>query len=541
MSLLAIFDIGKSALYASQLGLDVTSHNISNVNTPGYSKQDAILSIQTPVHAKGGLLGRGVLVTDVRRSYDRFLQYQILSQKQSLGLSTALNEGLEQVENVFNEQKGVGLFNSLQAYFNAWEDVAANPDSTAHRAVLYQSAVGLLDRFRSTEERLVTLYGNTSEEISAIIERINTIAGSVAELNNKVAQIEADGEHQANDLRDRRDLLLEELAEYVDFTSFEDRFGRITVVVGERNLVEGEYVTTMNFSEAFDGTVSITMDSVDITDTIGSGRVEGLMRVRETIEDTLKRTRRLMASLVNETNLIHQTGFAPDGSTGLDFFNSLTLSSRDYSAGAGVTSLNIADYSLLTMDEYEIRFTAANAYEVYSVDTGSLITSGTYVSGNTITFDGIDVVITDDAGGPQAGDRFVVSPIEYAINASGLAISDPRQIAASATLAGLPGDNRKALEMVDLYRNGVAVLGGESFSGYYSSIVAEAGTLSSAARDSLEFEQAIMDDLRMRRESVSGVSLDEEAINLVKYQKAFEAGARLIQVTDELLDTLIRI
>jgi flagellar hook-associated protein 1 FlgK len=170
-----------------------------------------------------------------------------------------------------------------------------------------------------------------------------------------------------------------------------------------------------------------------------------------------------------------------------------------------------------------------------------VVSSGAYTSGGTISFDGIDVVISNDAGGPQAGDRLVISPIDSAIQNAGVAVPAALSIAASSSLAGLPGDNQDALSITDLNRRGMAFLNGQNFSDFYSSLVANAGSLSQTAQDSYSFEQSVMNNLQAKRESVSGVSLDEEAVNLMKYQRSFQAGAKLISITDELLQTILQL
>ncbi|MBI5408124.1 MAG: hypothetical protein HZA14_02010 [Nitrospirae bacterium] len=131
MSIFGLFDIGKSAIFASQTALNVVSNNIANVNTPGYSRQEVVLQIASPIEVRGDFLGRGVQTADIRRHYDKFLHLQIIGQNQSYGRSFALDQGLSQVEQVFNEARSLGLSNSLDAFFNAWQKVSTNPEGMA--------------------------------------------------------------------------------------------------------------------------------------------------------------------------------------------------------------------------------------------------------------------------------------------------------------------------------------------------------------------------------------------------------------------------
>ncbi|RME67994.1 MAG: hypothetical protein D6778_02525, partial [Nitrospirae bacterium] len=160
--------------------------------------------------------------------------------------------------------------------------------------------------------------------------------------------------------------------------------------------------------------------------------------------------------------------------------------------------------------------------------------------GGTIQFDGIQVQIDNDAGGPKAGDYFFVSPLERAIKDMSLSVSRPEEIAAAVDPAALPGDNRLALQMVSLYQGDIPALGA-TFNDYYRGIVTTSGSMSALAKDSYTFEQNIMDALRQRRESVSGVNLDEEAADLIRFQKAYEASAKLIKVGEELFEELMKL
>jgi len=538
MPIFGLFEIGKSTLFASQTALSVTGNNIANVNTPGFSRQEVILEVANPAAIGGGYMGMGVKVSDIKRHYDRFIQSQLTGQHQNYGRSFALNQTLSQIEQIFNEAKDMGLSASLTDYFNAWNEVATNPEGQPQRTVLLQEANGLTSTAKSMERGILDTLRHTNEEIKDIVDRINSIASDIARLNGKIVQIEAgESSGKAIDLRDQRDRLLNELSDLVEFTSYEDRNGSITVVVGMRNLVFGEKTNTLSTGINDGGDNDLFLDGINITTRINKGRLGGLMAVREDIEsNSLKNLRRLIASLIKETNLIHRSGYGLDASTGNDFFDSLQLSTRDYSQGADITSATITDLSQLTLDEYDITFDAANNYYVYNKQTGSLVTSGAYTPGNPINFDGIEVVIT---GTISPTDRFFVSPLTDAIRNFGVAITDTNKIAAAQSVMSLPGDNKNALQIAQLGDTAIGNLGSSTFTSYYRGIVSSVGSKSKAASDSLKFDENLLNEIQNRRESISGVSLDEEAANLIRFQRSFEAGARMIKVTDELLQTIL--
>jgi len=537
-----LFNIGKSAIFANQAALDVTANNIANVNTPGFSRKEAILDIQAPEKTRVGYVGRGVTVRHIRRYYDRFLENQILRQQQNLGRANILGDIYRDVEEVFNEQQGGKFSEAFNRLMNSWHEIAANPDETPQRTVLIQNAQGMMITAKGMERSLEDNLSARADEIVDTVDRINAIAEDLADLNRLISTVEAGSSQQANDLRDRRGQLLQELSDLTSFSHFEDDNGRVTVIIGGKNVVDGERVHFLSTEEERDGSIDVLYGVEKINDYITGGRLSGLITAYDQIlQGPLKEFRRLIASIVKETNIIHRQGYDLNGNTGNNFFSPLSLTTLDYSAGASVTSSSITDPALLTLDEYEIRFTGPASYEVYNIDTDTLVTSGTYTPGGTIAFDGINVTIDNTGSGPLRGDRFLVSPLIGAIQDLSLSVTTASEIAAATDPAGLPGDNRNALAMVDLYEGGITNLDGSSFNDYYSGITSMAGKMSRTAQDGSTFEKSLLEELTLRKESFTGVNLDEEAANLIRFQKAFEAGARLITITDKLMEVLINL
>ena len=264
----------------------------------------------------------------------------------------------------------------------------------------------------------------------------------------------------------------------------------------------------------------------------------GLLTARQEIEGTyLHDLRKLVASVTNMVNLQHAGGFDLDGSTNANFFNPLQLSVEDFSSGADLVA-TITDYSQLTLDEYEIQFNGGN-FEVYDSETGALKTSGVYnAGGTTINLEGVQF----DIMGPVTDlDRFTVSPLTAAVKNFQTALTAPRQIAASGTATGLPGDNTNALALADLSNSQSTALDSETFANYYQGLVGQIGTQSRMASDELTFLDNFLTGLTTRRDAVSGVNMDEEAANLIRYQRAYEAAARLIRTADEIFQTLLNL
>jgi flagellar hook-associated protein 1 FlgK len=538
MSLLGLFDIGKSSILVNQTALSAISNNIANANTDGYSRQEVVLETTAGAQVGGDYVGRGVHIAGVIRHYDKFIQLQILGQNQSYGKSYSLDQGLSHIEQIFNEAKDLGLSNSLQDYFNAWQDVATNPEGQPQRITLLQKAKALIQNAKQIERDVTDTLKNVNDSIGNVVDSVNTITSQIAQLNDKIVQIEAGKtDKQASYLRDQRDKLLNDLAGQIDYTWYEGKNGDVTIMVGGKSLVTPEKAYQLSTSVDIEGNRSVTFGGEDLTSLFEKGQLGGDIAVRDYINsDTLPSLRKLVASIIKETNLQHRSGYGLDGSTNNDFFDPLQISTLDYSSGGYISSATVTNPSAITLDEYDLKFIDAANYEVYNKQTGALVTSGAYTAGNPINFDGIQAVVD---GSPAAGDSFFISPLAGVIANFNVAIIDTQKIAASSSDLTLPGDNTNALKMFQLSQSGISDLSGATFDGYYSGIVSNVGINGKAASDALTYDDNLLTELKNKREELSGVSLDEEAANLIKYQRAYEAGAKILQITDSLLATII--
>lgn len=546
MSINGLFDIGKSALLASQAALGTISNNIANVNTPGYTRQDIVLSIATPMNSSAGFVGMGVTVSGIQRSYDRFLQAQLLGQQQNQGRSAVMDQMWGQIEALFNEQQGAGLSGPLADFFNAWNDLATAPDSMAARSVLLQKATALTQSAQSIESAVTGVLSSANMAIGDAATQINSLASDIAALNYEITQAEAgSATATANDLRDQRDSRLTDLSKLVDFASYEDANGAINIAVGMRSLVSGTRTNPLSSIRNSNGNQDVYLDGINITANIQGGKLGGIIASRNGIQDaTLYGLRKFIASIRQQVNILHAQGTDMNGNAGGSFFDPLQLTATGSSASATppTITLNSAVESALTLDEYDITFNAAgNAYTVTNRQTGAA-TSAAYASGSPITFDGITVTIS---GATTSSDSFTVSPLLKAAGGFGVALTDPRTIAAADATTipaeSPPGGNGIALRMVAMTAASISALGNTSFSGYYSQMISTVGVAKRTTADALTFDTTLTANIQARRDSVSGVSLDEEAANLLRYQRSYQAGARLISVTDELLQTILRL
>lgn len=538
-----IFNIARSGIQTHQQGLATTSHNITNINTKGYSRQEVVLETRRPTE---GTIGSGVQVGAIRRTVDSFLENQLTAVNEDLGFITARNNFLVQADGLFSETEQSGVSYSVTEFFNALRDVATNPESAIQRTVLLAKAGSLTDAFVTQGQALNQIRLDADGEISRHVETINGLAVRIASLNDEIFKAESSG-REAPDLRDQRGVLINDLAELVDIEQVTLRDG-IGINVGGQLLVAGNHANALSIEPDSDNpplhdVTFIRSDGseIPISDKIQGGKIGGLLALRDgDIVEFQDRVDRLAAVLVNEFNQQHQSGFALDGTTNNVFFTALApqaplANSRNTGTAIG-SSVIITDPTLVTFQNYEVQFTGGSAYSVVNTATGATVTSGAYTSGSPISFDGLDVVIT---GAAASGDVFSLSAQKGAAQGFGVALSNTDKIAAASTAAGIPGDNTNALALVGIHTNRQADLANVTLNDYHTITIGDVGNATRESKLALNNKNLETDQLIALRESVSGVSLDEELTNLLSFQQSFEASARMITLADELMQTIL--
>jgi flagellar hook-associated protein 1 FlgK len=538
-----IFNIARSAIQANQQGLATTSHNITNINTKGYSRQEVVLETKRPAE---GTIGSGVQVGAIRRTVDSFLENQLTAVNEDLGFITARNNFLVQTDGLFSETEQSGVSYSVTEFFNALRDVATNPESAIQRTVLLAKAGSLTDAFVTQGQALNQIRLDADGEISRHVETINGLAVRIASLNDEIFKAESSG-HEASDLRDQRGVLINDLAELVDIEQVTLRDG-IGINVGGQLLIAGNHANALSTEPDPDNPplhdvtfVRSDGSEISISDKIQGGKIGGLLALRDRdIVEFQDRVDRLAAVLVNEFNQQHQSGFALDGTTNNAFFSALSPQAplaNDRNTGSAIgSSVTIADPTLVTFQNYEVQFTGASAYSVVNTATGATVTSGVYTSGSPISFDGLDVVITGTAA---SGDVFSLSAQKGAAQRFGVALSNTDKIAAASTAAGIPGDNTNALALVGIHTNRQVDLANVTLNDYHTITIGDVGNATRESKLALNNKNLETDQLIALRESVSGVSLDEELTNLLSFQASFDASARLVTLADELMQTIL--
>jgi flagellar hook-associated protein 1 FlgK len=387
--LLSIFNTGANSLLAHQRALQVVSQNLANVNTPGFSRQEAVFAPTETVTIGKTQIGTGVEVTRIRQVVNTFVEHQINVSQQDLGRLQTQADGFVRLEGLFPDTADQGLNKALTEFFNAFRDVSTSPEGFTQRTVLLGKATALTAQFNQASSALSQLRRDLNTQVSQTITDVNSKASQVAALNGKIALAEASGQ-TANDLRDQRGQLLHELGKQIEIHTFEDASGQISVFVGRGNLLierNTTYALEGSASASNGGLLNVFYKGTDISTFIGNGALKGLIGQRDTtIPNVLTQIDTLAASLANEVNKVHFTGFGLDGSTGNNFFSAVSVTAAAQSTNTGAATVGsgaITANSLLTMHDYEIRFSTPTAYSIVDRSTGSTI-KGNY-TGTAIT------------------------------------------------------------------------------------------------------------------------------------------------------------
>ncbi len=253
MSLFNTLNIGYSGLNAAQANVKTTSHNIANAETEGYTRQRIATAASTPLEHSPGSYGNGVSITEVSRVFDAYTYDRYLSASEEKAYSTMMRSTMEELSTYFPDIEGVGVKTDLTNYFNMWQTLADNPDSSAIQVALAEETKTLTQNINYTRDRIDTLQSTMNDQVKTYIDEVNNIAGDIAKLNGAIDRAESDGIANANDLRDQRNLLEKSLAKLIGANIYEngieanmaihaqatEKSSTYTIQVGGFNIVDG--------------------------------------------------------------------------------------------------------------------------------------------------------------------------------------------------------------------------------------------------------------------------------------------------------------
>jgi flagellar hook-associated protein 1 FlgK len=500
----------KRSLFTQQTALQTTGHNIANASTAGYSRQRVNMNASKPMEAPGmmrststGQLGTGVESGSITRIRAGFLDDQFRNENKNYGSYSIQADTLDKLESIVNEPSDTGLRTVLDNFWKSWSDLSLDPENVTGRKIVRENAMVLADSFNTTSRQLSDLNSDLTQNISVKVTEVNTALDTISKLNLEIRKIEGFGDN-ANDLRDQRDLLTDQISKIVN-VSVTDTSGGYTISMGNQVLVS---------DAAFTPLTADTVNDAYGTD-LNSGEIYGMVTSRD------KYVKDYQSQLDTMVNAVANADIKVTVPAGSVLPNGITLDGVTYTGASRTLASDLT-----------VTVQGVNGLHKLGYTMMSPVTAG-------------GDFFTSKDGGPLTAANFQVnSQIQ----------SDPGYIASSLRTVGsgaaetvVKGNNGLALLMSQVRDlsfdfssvTSGAMLNSGTMDDYYSSMVGQLGVQSQAANRQSVNSKAILDQVDSKRLSESGVSLDEEMANMVMFQHAYNAAARMMTTMDEMLDKII--
>ncbi|WP_193072910.1 flagellar hook-associated protein FlgK [Pseudomonas sp. FME51] len=445
-----LFNIGLSGLRAAQTNLSVTGQNITNVNTPGYSRQTAIRAANSPSQTGAGYMGTGTKVVDIQRIYNQFLTNQVRSTTSAASEVNAYNAQIEELNSTLSSTAS-GITTGMQNYFDALQTAIEDPASLPARQLFLSEAQGLAGRFNSVHQQLSTQNQFISQQMTGVTQQVSRLAQSVAGYNDAIAKASANGS-VPNDLLDARDEAIRQLSGYVGVTVVNQDDNSVNLFIGSgQPLVVGKEASVLQATpgRADPSRVDIQLVSgnsaQDVTKLISGGELGGLLNYRQDVLDlAFNALGRMSLSIASEFNQQLGKGLDLNGQVGSDLFGDINsdaymaLRSRGREGNSSESTLDVRidDTSALSTSDYELTFTSEAEFTVRRLADdrvlGPFDLNASEGDPRYAAFDGLD--LGDQRGNYQAGDRYLLTPTRSAAQGLSVVMTEPQQLAFAAPL-----------------------------------------------------------------------------------------------------------
>lgn len=575
MGLTSSLNIGRTALSASQVAIQVTGNNFANASTPGYSRQRVNLQALSDQRWGNLFLGRGVGIASIQRQVDAALQNRLngsISQQAAADVGSSF---LTQLESIVNELGDNNLSDQFDEFYSAWSEIANSPNRDGARALVVQQGSTLAASIRATRQDLFDARAQLDQQMGAAVAQADNLLNQIATINTQIVNAEG-GAGQSNSLRDQRDTLISQLSQIMDISTVEQANGAVDVLVGSTPVVLAGLNRGVTLNRSSDGesvTVNVRADGTQLS--TSGGIIGGLAQQRSgTIDRTLNKLDDIAGQLIFQVNRIHSTGYG--GTTFSSVRSTLTMPAAD-------TTRPLNDPANRTFGDLPFRaVTGGFLVTVKNDQTGASQTVRVNVDLDGITAAGTSGTADDTSVSSLAADlggipnlSATVNPdgtlniaaaagysVSFAEDSSGVLavmgvntyftgsdatnigirqalVDEPRLLATGNVVGGKPTDNGAALAIAGLRTATNGTLNGSSISGAWRDVAQVIGAESQAAASRADASALVRDNLEAQRSAISGVSLDEESINLLNYQRMYQGAARFITVVDELTQTLL--
>jgi len=563
MSLNGALQVGRSALAASQTAMQVAGNNMANAATEGFHRRSVHLSpIRGDIVGQNQYVGRGVQLLAIRREVDTALQSRYRDAMSEEYANLIDQRFLTAVETLQNELSDNDVSSALSAFFNSFSEAANNPSDNAVRAVVIQQGQSLAGRIADLRRDYSVVLEQVDRQLGTAVEAVNGLLDEIADINGQIVQAEP-GIGEASALRDRRDLLIDELSQYLDVAVVEQDNGSADILVSSipvllAGVSRGVSLRTQSVEGELEVSIRVADDGTNLT--VTSGTIGGLLRQREeTVRPVVDALDELAGQLIFQVNRLHTQGQGQQGFASLVGTYAVNDTTANLNSGAANLPFRIDNGSFFIhvthadsgqRSSYQINVDGDAMSLDDLIDEINTVVGVPNVTAAvnaerafTLTADsGYEISFSDDTSGALAAlgiNTFFTGRSANTIEVNQVLLDDPTMLAVGA--GHVPGSNDTALAIAALQDVALDELGKVSLREYWQNSVNSLAVRTSAANAAVESAQLVRESLYSQVQAVSGVSLDEESINLLTFQRQFQAAARFISVIDETLQILLNL
>jgi len=613
-------EIGRRGVQAHQQAINVTGHNLNNVSTPGFSRQRVEMTTFDPIFMPHlnraetpGQIGQGVIIERIERARDQLLDRRIVAQLSNQGFWSARDPYIRMMENLYLEPSGNSVRSHMDAFWDAWQELAMFPTETAPRTAVIERGRTLIDGIHNRYHGLQGLRDQANAEVEMTVDRLNEIARRIAGLNGDIQRSRAMGD-MPNDLMDRRDLLVDQLASIIDISIDTRDPDEFMIHTSGHILVQGDAARQFDLRRGLDETGHSHVFWSDTGQHMNfhRGSLGALLELRDhTIAQEIRILDNMTMNFVDMVNEIHRDAYGLNGTTGVNFFSEFPFVPNVYgnfdrdgdgefdssfiyringqhalemrampglegtiTLSGALGNVQVPYFATDTVADIISRINNSGAEVVASLnrdgmlslkatpaeavhgirenpdfvirhvsDTGHFLTGYAGLLGADGVFDwGTAYAVAN----LRDGASFAVAPISHPsgwIEVNPALLRDPLSVASGFGENGRPANpgNGDAAQAIASIRNSPVMVGRlATFDDYFADAVGRMGLLGEQSGRALSTENLIMRQLEDMRQSISGVNIDEELTNMLRFQHGYNAAARFITTVNQMLDVLMR-
>lgn len=542
-----LFYLAQNGLSAAQSALNVVGNNIANSATAGFCRQNIIMGEAGGQTTNTGFFGYGVKVDDVQRMYDSFLNGQVRGATTEFNTLQGRYQQVSQIDDMLGDDTN-NISSTLNKMFEAMEGVSKDPVDPAARQNVLSQFNAIANQFRTNSKTLTGLEKSTNTQINQSVEDINSYTKQLSELNTQIGKIHGQTGEMPSDLLDQRDQLLDKLSSQIGIKVTENKTtGSVDVSLENgMSLVNGGKSCQLNAVPSDKDPSQLTVSYIDssgnaqpLDESQTKGQLGGLFAFRNTdLVSARNQLNQLALQMATKFNQVNAAGFDRNGKKGGDIFSLASPQAVANASNGGSASLdvNLDTPATVQAKDYTLTYDGASASWQVKTSDGKTIPPTVGAHGE-LTFDGMTVT---PKGTPNPGDSFTLNPVSGAADSLHVAITDGDEIGASDSAdVTQQSDNKNILAMIAIKDE--TVVGNKTLTGAYAGLVSTIGSSVSTLKGGLDTALKSANQWTAEQQSVSGVNINEEYVNLQMFSQYYQANAQVLKTATSIFDTLLSI